>query len=60
MKKLDFTPIQWVDKKLDRYLAIMEEEQEESTDINNQNMLSIYPGSSSNALKVLSIDLSVT
>jgi hypothetical protein len=62
IKKLNYSPIHSIDIKDQRYLAIMEEEQEESTEINNNNnvILSNIQLSSSNAMKVISIDLSMT
>lgn len=44
-------------------MAIMEEEQEESTEINNNNnviLSNLQFNSSSNAMKVISIDLSMS
>jgi hypothetical protein len=63
IKKLNYSPIHSIDIKDQRCLAIMEEEQEESTEMNNNNnnvILSNIQLSSSNAMKVISIDLSMT
>jgi hypothetical protein len=62
IKKLNYSPIHSIDIKDKRCLAIMEEEQEESTEMNNNNnvILSNIQLSSSNAMKVISIDLSMT
>ncbi len=61
MKKLNFSPSNSLEINK-RCLAIMEEDQEESTEINNNGGgLSNYcPASGSNIKKVLSIDLSMS